>query len=58
MEENIEENGIIYIRKWVVKVYLSYNAYLSKYGKLFYSLKYSLLWKEFEKTRSAILEKK
>lgn len=58
MEAKIEENGIIYVCKWVVKVYLSNSAHLSKYWKLFDSLKHSLLWKEFEKTDSTILEKK
>lgn len=58
MEANIEENGIIYVCKWVVKVYLSYSARLSEYWKLFDSLKHSLSWKGFEKTDSTILEKK
>lgn len=52
MESNIEENGTIFICKWVMKVYLSYCAHLSKYWKIFDSLKHSFLWKEFEKTDS------
>ena len=58
MEGNPKENFIMYVRKWVVKVYLSCYAHLPKYWKLFDLLKHSLLWKEFEKTESAVLEKK